>query len=52
MFEAMKPSVEAELQAIRDAGLWKDERVLASAQGAEVRLQDGRECCHRWSPDR
>jgi glycine C-acetyltransferase len=43
MFETMKPSVEAELQAIRDAGLWKDERVLASAQGAEVRLQDGRE---------
>jgi glycine C-acetyltransferase len=43
MFEAMKPTIEAELQAIRDAGLWKDERVLATAQDAEVRLADGRE---------
>src|SRR5262245_60528151 len=43
MFEAMKPTIEAELQAIRDAGLWKDERVLATAQDAEVKLADGRE---------
>src|SRR5262249_3450257 len=27
----------------RDAGLWKDERVLASPQGADVVLADGRE---------
>ena len=42
MFEKMKPHVKAELEKIREAGLWKDERVLASAQGAEVTLADGR----------
>jgi glycine C-acetyltransferase len=43
MFETMKPLLEAELQKIRDGGLWKEERVLASPQGARVRLADGRE---------
>jgi glycine C-acetyltransferase len=43
VFDAMKPQLQAELQKIRDAGLWKDERVLASAQGPEVKLADGRE---------
>src|SRR5437773_11221310 len=43
MFEHLKPQIEAELQNIRDAGLWKDERVLASPQGPVVRLADGRE---------
>ncbi len=42
MFEAMKPALEAELQRIRGAGLWKSERVLASPQGPEVALADGR----------
>jgi len=42
MFDRMKPVLEAELQRIRDAGLWKSERVLASAQGPEVTLADGR----------
>jgi glycine C-acetyltransferase len=42
MFDAMKPMLEAELQKIRDAGLWKGERVLTSAQGPEVTLEDGR----------
>jgi glycine C-acetyltransferase len=43
VFEALKPNLQTELQKIRDAGLWKDERVLASAQGPVVRLADGRE---------
>jgi len=38
----LKSQLAAELQSIRDAGLWKDERVLASAQGAEATLADGR----------
>jgi glycine C-acetyltransferase len=42
MYDAMKSQLEAELQSIRDAGLWKDERVLTSAQGPEVTLADGR----------
>ncbi len=42
MYETLKPQLEKELQAIKDAGLWKDERVLASPQGPEVTLADGR----------
>src|SRR5881628_477246 len=43
MFDSVKPQIEAELQQIREAGLWKDERVLASPQGPVARLADGRE---------
>ncbi len=42
MFDSMKPMLAAELQRIRDAGLWKDERVITSPQGPEVTLADGR----------
>ena len=34
---------EAELEAIRDAGLYKSERVIGSPQRVEVALRDGRE---------
>src|SRR5258705_3746760 len=43
MYTTVKSQLQAELQAIRDAGLYKDERVLASPQGAAVKLADGRE---------
>src|SRR3989441_12189961 len=43
MYSTVKSQLESELQSIRDAGLWKDERALASPQGATVRLADGRE---------
>ncbi len=38
----LKSQLAAELESIRDAGLWKDERVIASEQGPEVTLADGR----------
>ena len=43
MFDTMKPVLAAELQKIRDAGLYKSERVIATPQGASVKLEDGRE---------
>jgi glycine C-acetyltransferase len=43
MFETLRPKLAAELAAIRDAGLTKEERVLVSPQGQVVRLADGRE---------
>jgi len=43
VFDTLKPRLDAELEQIREAGLWKDERVLASPQGPVVRLADGRE---------
>jgi glycine C-acetyltransferase len=42
MFDRMKPQLQAELAKIKETGLWKEERVLASAQGPEVKLADGR----------
>jgi len=43
MFDGIRSHLQAELAKIREAGLWKDERVLAAAQGPHVRLADGRE---------
>jgi len=43
MFNTLKPKLEKELSEIREAGLYKDERVIASAQGAEIKLSDGSE---------
>ena len=43
MFDTMKPVLAAELQKIREAGLYKSERVIATPQGASVKLEDGRE---------
>ena len=34
--------LQAELDAIREAGLFKSERVIASSQSAEITLEDGR----------
>jgi glycine C-acetyltransferase len=44
VYDPLKPRIETELASIRDAGLYKDERVLASPQGAEVTLATGARC--------
>jgi glycine C-acetyltransferase len=43
MFDQVRPHIQSELQKIRDDGLYKSERVLASPQGARVTLEDGRQ---------
>jgi len=43
VYETLKPALAAELAKIRDGGLYKGERVIASPQGAAVWLEDGRE---------
>ena len=43
MYGAVKQRLEQTLSEIRDAGLWKSERVIGSSQHAHIRLQDGRE---------
>src|SRR5258706_13713446 len=43
MFDSVRRELQTELQKIRDDGLWKDERILASPQGPVVTLADGRE---------
>lgn len=42
MYETLKPILEAELEGIRSAGLYKSERIISSPQGAEITLNDGR----------
>lgn len=41
MFEQAKPIYEQALQQIRDAGLYKDERIILSPQGAEIDVKRG-----------
>ena len=40
MFDTMRSDLTQALQEIRDAGLWKPERVIGSAQGANVAVLD------------
>lgn len=41
--EAFYASIRAELDSIREAGLYKRERIIATPQGAVIRTADGRE---------
>jgi len=41
--EAFYASIRAELDSIRAAGLYKNERIIATPQGARIRTADGRE---------
>ena len=43
MYGSVKQRFEATLEDIRQAGLWKEERVIGSSQQAHIRLRDGRE---------
>ncbi len=43
MYDTLKPILEKELAEIREAGLYKKERIIASPQGADIRLQSGQE---------
>lgn len=38
MFDRLKPEIQKELQSIKDAGLYKQERVITSPQGAEIEV--------------
>ena len=43
MYGSLKPELERKLSEIRAEGLYKDERVISTPQGAEIRVSDGRE---------
>lgn len=43
MYGAIKSYLQAELQQINEAGLYKKERIITSSQDAVIRLQNGRE---------
>jgi len=41
MYDKFKPQLENEIQEIKNAGLFKNERVITSPQGAEITTSDG-----------
>lgn len=43
MFGKIKDHLQNELKEIKEAGLYKNERIIASPQGAEIRLESGQE---------
>ncbi len=43
MFQTVEPALEQELQEIRDAGLYKVERIITTPQGAHIRTTQGTE---------
>lgn len=43
MYKTLQPMLQRELQRIKEAGLYKDEREIASPQDADIRLADGSE---------
>ncbi|POY34817.1 glycine C-acetyltransferase [Solitalea longa] len=43
MYETLKPVLEAELQGIEAAGLYKRERIITTPQGADIAVAGGKE---------
>ncbi|GGH09751.1 glycine C-acetyltransferase [Sphingobacterium alkalisoli] len=43
MFTTLKPVLEKELAAIKDAGLYKEERIIVTPQGADIKVSTGQE---------
>jgi glycine C-acetyltransferase len=43
MYKTVEPALEQELNEIREAGLFKTERVIVTPQGAEIRTDKGQE---------
>jgi glycine C-acetyltransferase len=43
MYGALQQQLQTELQQIKDAGLYKKERIIVSPQGADIKLNDGKE---------
>jgi glycine C-acetyltransferase len=43
MYKTLKPALEKELAAIKEAGLYKEERVITTPQGADIKVSTGEE---------
>ncbi|HCM75974.1 MAG TPA: glycine C-acetyltransferase [Cytophagales bacterium] len=43
MYKTLQPVLEKELASIKDAGLFKKERIIVTPQGAEIKTSDGKE---------
>lgn len=43
MYDTLKPKLEAEIESIKEAGLFKRERVITTPQAADIKTTDGKE---------
>ncbi|NJN24576.1 MAG: glycine C-acetyltransferase [Cyclobacteriaceae bacterium] len=43
MYDTLKPELQKELQKIKDAGLYKHERIITTPQGADIKTDQGKE---------
>jgi glycine C-acetyltransferase len=43
MYKKLQPLLQKEIESIKEAGLFKRERIITSPQGADIRTNDGRE---------
>ncbi len=43
MYKTLKPALEKELAIIKEAGLYKDERIITTPQGADIKVSTGQE---------
>jgi glycine C-acetyltransferase len=43
MYKKLQPVLQQELRAIKEAGLYKRERIITTPQGAEIKTNDGKE---------
>lgn len=43
MYGDFKSALQQEIQSIKDAGLYKEERVIITPQGADIKISDGQE---------
>lgn len=43
MYDKLKPHLEAEIESIKEAGLFKKERVITTPQAADIKTTDGKE---------
>ncbi len=43
MFKTIEPALQEEIQEIKDAGLYKKERIITTKQGAEIATRQGKE---------
>ena len=42
MFAKMKDDLQKEIRSIKEAGLYKDERVIMTSQGVEIEVKGGK----------
>lgn len=43
MYETLKPELQKELASIKTAGLFKNERIITTPQGADIKTHDGKD---------